>query len=183
MLKKFRFVLVIILFLISCNVNTDKDKIIEEQKKKIEELEQKIPAQPVYVTEPHDTQEVKKIIKPQAHFPEGMFETYPQIIKYMFAIGSTIEEVTNILGEPDYKETNKHPYKKGMRTTYYYGKMNIEFNNGVVEDVYNYENNKHYIYTYGFEVFELLSSEIQIEKQWAQHLINNQIAADYPSGL
>jgi len=182
-----KFLPLSILAFVSCHENNSKDKIIEEQQRQIDSLQRSTIPQPTYDTVKVATPVIEEKANREKHFPEGMFETYPQIIKFLFAYGSTIEEVQSILGNPEYKDskTERKPNTGIYNTleTYYYGKMNISFKNGVVDGIDNYEKNEHCLYYYGISTGDLLVSDNPIERKWAIHLLENQRHAEYPYGL
>ena len=167
-----------LLLILSCNQDTSKDALIQEQQARINELEQQAKHE-----EPFDSSNASPPVTRRAdrkmHFPDGMFNTYPQIINYLLAIGSTMDEVLNILGEPDYVESKQEriPNTGNYYTleTWYYGKMEIEFRTGVVNDITNYEDNKHCFYNYGIELADLYISDNYIEKKWSVHLVENKV--------
>lgn len=116
------------------------------------------------------------------HFPEGMFKTYPQIVNNIFAVGTSKEELINILGRPELVEkSTRNVPNTGIKDdveSWYYGEMIIELTNDVVSDVSNYEGNKHCFYNYGIQINDLYISDIAIEKRWALHLLDNRAKAD-----
>lgn len=177
-----------IAMLVSCRSVDNKDSVIKEQQKKIAELEGKLAVPVPIETEKTvlDTPVARNKSK-ELHFPAGMFQTYPQIIKYIFGAGSTTEEVRIILGRPEYSENKTEPVPNtGIQDrieTWYYGKMIVYFRNGVVTTVSNPANNPHCLSTYNIDFRDLLISDIYIEKQFGLHLLENMRKADNPFGL
>src|SRR5262245_18052202 len=86
-----------------CVTKTDneKDRIIANQQRKISALE-KEKQKADQASPPHDTAmpgtSTKVAVSTRiSSLPKGMFDTYPQLINNIFAEGSTLDEVINIL--------------------------------------------------------------------------------------
>jgi hypothetical protein len=100
--------------------------------------------------------------KENVHLPKELTETYPRLINSLFAHGSSMEEIENILGRPEYIEKKTEQVTNTGRRNglevWYYGKLEITFKNGYVSNLFNYQGNEHCLYNYGMDTGDLLVS-------------------------
>jgi cell division septum initiation protein DivIVA len=163
------FAIICLLTVISCQSHDsdDKEKKIEEQQKQISELEQKLKEKTkidtTSTTIPYtQNPEQAKNDKP---FISGRFKTLPEMIKSVFIQGSSNAEIKTILGEPEFID------KKNLhREIWYYGQLEIEFQDEIATKIRNAEKCKQYLGN-EIEFSDLLISPDRIERKFANRII------------
>lgn len=98
-------------------------------------------------------------------FPKGTWKSYPQIVRSIWGVGSSKDEVVSIMGRPELIEPHKDGYE-----VWFYGKLEITFWNTVVDAVYREDLCPKYA---SYEA--LLTSDDPIERRFGAKLLEGAV--------